>query len=80
MTQIGEKQYPMLEEYLSNRRESVKPAYSTRDVATLFSVSIRAIQQRIAQGQIVARDLPGRFKILPGDLEEFFERSRKERH
>jgi transposase len=55
----------------------LQPTYSNRDVATLFGVSIRAIQDRVASGQLTARDLPGRAKFLPVDLEEFLQHSKK---
>jgi hypothetical protein len=59
----------MLEPILALRGLPLKAMYSTRDVAVLFDVSVRAIQSRISTGQLPYRDLPGRAKFLPQDLE-----------
>jgi transposase len=75
----NKSKYPLLEEILSIKGLPLQPTYSNRDVATIFGVSIRAIQDRIASGQLVARDLPGRARFLSLDLEQFIENSRKPR-
>ena len=69
--------YPMLEEMLANRNLPFKATYSLRDFAALFEVSVRAIQDRVARGQIRLRDLPGRGKLLPADIEEYLVKSLK---
>jgi hypothetical protein len=56
---------------------SLQPTYTIRDVATLFGVSVRAIQTRVASGQLPSRDLPGRAKFLSADLEQFLRESKK---
>ena len=68
-------QYPLLEVFLTLRQMELKAAYTIREVAVLFGVSPRAIQSRVASGQIVGRDLPGRAKFLPSDLEQFIQNS-----
>lgn len=68
--------YPLLEEILALRGLSLKPMFTTRDVAVIFGVSTRAIQLRMANGHLASRDLPGRAKCLPQDLEEFLSASR----
>jgi hypothetical protein len=67
--------YPLLEEILTLRQMSLLPMYTITDVARLFGVSVRAIQARVASGQLGSRDLPGRAKFLPVDLEEFLQNS-----
>jgi hypothetical protein len=69
--------YPLLEEILAIKGLPLQPMYTTKDVAKLFNVSARAIQNRIASGQLIPRDLPGRAKFLPQDLEDFLIASRK---
>lgn len=69
--------YPLLEEMLSLCGLNLQPTYSNADIAKLFLVSIRAIQDRVAAGQLTARDLPGRAKFLPSDIEEFLHNSRR---
>jgi hypothetical protein len=69
--------YPLLEELLALRQMTLQPTYAIRNVAQLFNVSVRAIQARVASGQLPSRDLPGRAKFLPIDLEQFLRESRK---
>ena len=69
--------YSLLEETLALRQMSLKPFYSIQDVAVLFDVTVRAIQSRVASGQLPSRDLPGRAKFLPVDLEEFLRNSQR---
>ena len=67
-------QYPLLREYLDLNGMPLKPAFTVGDVARMFEVSDRTIQSRIATGKLKMRDLPGRAKILPIDLEEMLSR------
>lgn len=69
--------YPLLEEILRIKGLLLQATYTIRGVASLFDVSIRAIQNRVASGQLSARDLPGRAKCLPQDLEAFLANSKK---
>lgn len=73
--------YPLLQEILQLNGRSLQATYSVRDLAELFNVSVRAIQNRVASGQIPSRDLPGRAKFLSEDLETFLAKSvKKEQH
>jgi hypothetical protein len=67
----------MLEQLLSIKGRAIQATYSVRDLAEIFNVSVRAIQTRVASGQIAARDLPGRAKFLSEDLEAFLASSKK---
>ena len=69
--------YPLLEELLALRQMSLQPTFTVRDVAALFRVSVRSIQSRVASGQLASRDLPGRARFLPVDLEQFLRESKK---
>jgi hypothetical protein len=69
--------YPLLQEILRIRNLLLQPTYSTVDLAGIFGVSPRAMQNRVASGQIASRDLPGRAKFLPQDIEDFLSRSKK---
>ncbi len=69
--------YPLLGEILTVRGLPLKAMYCNRDIAAIFGVSIRTIQNRIADGQLVPGDLPGRAKFLSSDLKEFLSDSRK---
>ena len=71
--------YPLLQEILDLKNLSLQATYSIRDIAGIFSVSMRAIQARVASGQLPARDLPGRAKFLPADIEAFLVASKKAR-
>jgi hypothetical protein len=69
--------YPLLGEILSIKNLPLQPTYTIRDIAKLFSVSVRAIQNRVASGQLSVRDLPGRARFLSEDLEVFLVTSKK---
>ena len=69
--------YPLLEAILADQDLPLKPMYTNRDVAQIFTVCVRAIQNWIAAGRLIPRDLPGRWKFLPQDLEDFLRSSRK---
>lgn len=71
--------YPLLEDLLALRQMTIQATYTIREVATLFRVTARAIQSRVASGQLTSRDLPGRAKFLPTDLEAFLQNSLRER-
>lgn len=69
--------YPLLEEILALRQMTLQAMYTVREVAQLFGVTVRSIQSRVASGQLTARNLPGRAKFLPVDLEQFLRDSKK---
>jgi hypothetical protein len=69
--------YPLLEEILTIKGISLQATYTNGDVAGIFAVSMRAIQNRVASGQLPSRDLPGRAKFLPADLESFLSASKR---
>jgi hypothetical protein len=71
--------YPLLEEVLALRQMTLQPMFTIRDVAALFGVTARSIQSRVSSGQLSSRDLPGRAKFLPSDLEGFLHNSRRQR-
>jgi hypothetical protein len=72
-----ETKYPLLEELLSSMGLSLKGVYTNRDVAAMFGVDVRSIQEWIAGGRLQSRDLPGRGRFLSCDLEEFLRNSRR---
>jgi hypothetical protein len=69
--------YPLLEAILAIQNLPLKPMYTNRDVAGIFQVSVRAIQNWTSAGHLVSRALPGRWRSLPQDLEDFLRSSRK---
>lgn len=69
--------FPMLEAILDIQELPLQPMYTNRDVAKIFKVCVRAIQNWITAGRLTPRDLPGRWKFFPQDLEDFLESSRK---
>jgi len=77
MSSTEPNKYPLLGEILGIKNLALQPTYTIRDVAELFGVSVRAIQNRVSSGQLVIRNLPGRAKLLPQDLEDFLKDSRK---
>jgi len=68
---------PLLQDLLTIKGRELQATYTIRDLAQLFSVSARAIQNRVASGQITSRNLPGRARFLSEDLETFLAASKK---
>jgi hypothetical protein len=71
--------YPMLQSILAIQELPLQPMYTNRDVAKIFKVCVRAIQNWITAGRLTPRNLPGRWKFFPQDLEEFLKKSNKGR-
>ena len=69
--------YPTLEAILVIQNRPLQPFYSTRDLAQIFGVCVRAVQNWITLGRLTPRNLPGRSKFLPQDIEEFLKGSLK---
>ena len=69
--------YPMLEAILDIQELPLQPMYTNRDVAKIFKVCVRAIQNWISAGRLAPRDLPGRWRFFPQDLEAFLRSSQK---
>jgi hypothetical protein len=67
--------YPLLETILAHKGLQLQGTYSVRDVASIFSVGVRAIQDRMKKGELNSRSLPGRAKFLSIDLEDFLRNS-----
>jgi hypothetical protein len=68
----------MLEAILAIQELPLQPMYTNRDIAKIFRVCVRAIQNWITAGRLTPRDLPGRWKFFPQDLEDFLVTSRRE--
>jgi hypothetical protein len=71
--------YPLLTALLRDQGLPLKGKYSTRDVANIFEVTARAIQERMHDGRLPYRDLPGSSRFLAADLEEYLRGSRQDR-
>jgi hypothetical protein len=69
--------YPLLQELLEHKDRRLQATYTIHDLAQLFNVSVRAIQNRVASGQIPTRDLPGHARFLSQDVESFLSDSLK---
>jgi len=73
----GRGKYVLLEALLEQKGLQLKGIYRTKDAAQLFGVSLHAIRERIRNGSLNSRDLPGRGRFLSEDLEEFLQNSKK---
>ena len=71
--------YPLLKVLLEEKRLPLKGTYTNRDVANIFGVSVRTIQDWSRNGEFKPRNLPGRGRFLSEDLEEFLLNSSKTR-
>jgi hypothetical protein len=79
MTNASTPKYPLLQEVLAIKNLNLQATYTVRDLAQIFGVSTRAIQQRVSDGQIPSRDLPGRARFLSEDLEGFLRESKRKK-
>jgi hypothetical protein len=82
---MGEQQpkperFPLLEALLREKGLSLKGIYTNHDVADIFGVATRTIQEWSRNGGLMARNLPGRARFLSGDLEEFLQKSSRAAH
>jgi len=77
MTVDQTAKYPMLESLLAIQDLPLQPMYTNRDVAKIFKVCVRAIQNWISAGRLKPRDLPGRWKFFAQDLEDFLQNSKR---
>ena len=77
MNDASQKKYPLLDGILNDRNLSPQPMYKTSDVANIFKVCVRAIQNWMSAGRLKYRDLPGGWRFLPQDLEDFLNNSSK---
>ena len=68
---------PLLERLLAEKALQLKGIYTNRDVAKIFAVSTRTVQDWIRDRKLRARDLPGRGRFLSEDLELFLQQSLK---
>lgn len=68
-------QFPLLEAMLHIKGLDLKPTYTTADAALLFEVSVRTVQNHMADHTMPSRKLMGRARFLPIDLETFLENS-----
>jgi len=69
--------YPLLEAILAIQNLPLQPMYTNKDVGKIFKVCVRAIQNWITSGRLTPRNLPGRWKFFPQDLEDFLKSSQK---
>jgi hypothetical protein len=77
MKQDETDRYPLLREYLTLKEMALKPAFTLHDVAQMFDVTTRSIQSWVETGKLNTRDVPGRGKVFPVDLETLLSRSRQ---
>jgi len=71
------EKYPLLEALLDEKGLSLRGTYTNRDVANIFGVSTRTIQDWSRNGYFKPRSLPGRARFLSEDLEGFLRNSSK---
>jgi hypothetical protein len=68
-------QYPLLEALLAQKGLPMRGTWTLGDVAEIFDISKRTVQDWIRNAKLVPRDLPGRAKFLARDLEDFLQDS-----
>ncbi len=68
------EQFPLLGLVLKSRNLPFQAILTIPDVARIFEVSVRTIQDWVRDGKLSPRDLPGRGRFLPCDIEELLAR------
>lgn len=67
--------YPLFETMLRSKGLTLQPTYTCKDVASLFGVTARTVQSKVADGTIPSRQLLGGARFLPADIEEYLRNS-----
>jgi hypothetical protein len=62
----SQTKYPLLDGILAIQNLPLQPMNTTRDVAGIFKVCVRAIQNWISSVLLKSRNLPGRWRFLRG--------------
>ena len=60
--------YPLFETISRSTGLTLQPTYTCQDVASLFGVTARTVQSRVADGTIPSRRLLGGARFLPADM------------
>ena len=81
MSHQGEQapRFPLLEQLATFRDLPLLPIYKIHDAAVLLGASVRTLNDWIRDGRLPTRELPGRGRFLPQDLEDFLAGSVKKR-
>lgn len=74
---LSTRKYPLLEELSRLRRLPLRPTYTYKEAVEVLGGSVRALQERVRTGELIARDLPGRGRFFASDLEDFLQNSGK---
>ncbi len=61
--------YPLFETMLRSKGLKLQATYTCQDIASLFGVTARTIQSKVADGTLPSRKLIGGGRFLPLDIE-----------
>jgi excisionase family DNA binding protein len=75
VTNPNQMMYPLFEAMLRSMGLTLKPTYTCQDLASLFGVTARTVQSKVADGTIPSRRLLGGARFLPADVEEYLRKS-----
>jgi excisionase family DNA binding protein len=75
VTNPNQSLYPLFETMLRCMGLSLQPTYTCQEVASLFGVTARTVQSKVADGTIPSRRLLGGARFLPADIEEYLRNS-----
>ena len=73
----GDLRIRMPHQFLHDLHALLQATYTNADVASLFGVTVRTIQSRAGDGSVPSRQLIGRARFLPIDLEKILSRRKK---
>ena len=72
MNDSYQTKYPLLDGILAIQNPPLQPMNTARDVAGIFKVCVRAIQNWISSSLLKSRNLPGRWRFLRGTWKTSF--------
>jgi hypothetical protein len=71
ITNNGATRYPLLEQILALKNLPLEPLYTISGAAQIFGISTRCIHLWLGSGRLTGRNLPGRWRFLTQDIEDF---------
>ncbi len=77
VTNPNQIMYPLFETMLRSKGLTLQPTYTCQDIASLFGVTVRTVQSKVADGTIPSRRLLGSARFLPADIEEYLRKCSK---
>lgn len=70
--------YPLFESMLRSKGMKLQATYTCQDIADVFGVTARTIQNKVKDGTLPSRKLIGSARFLPIDIENYLQNASKQ--